>query len=51
MSGLKLGQILEKTCVRSRAQIFGPIFIKLGQNVFLDEISDKFDNVSYQIKN
>ena len=44
--GLKtrsLGQILEKPCVPSRGQIFGPILMKLIQNVCLDEISDKFE--------
>ena len=44
-------QILEKPCVRSGGQIFGPIMIKLGQNVFLGEISDEFENGSRQIKN
>ena len=31
-----LGQILEKPCVRSRGQIFSPIFMKFSQNVCLD---------------
>ena len=39
-----LGQILEKPCVRCKGHIFSTIIIKLGQNVCLDEISDKFDN-------
>ena len=38
-----LGQILEKLCVRSRG-IFSPIILKLGENVCLDKISDKFEN-------
>ena len=33
-----LGQILEKPCVCSSDQIFGPILMKLGQSVCLDEI-------------
>ena len=33
-----LGQILEKTYVRSRGQLFSPIIMKLGQNVCLDQI-------------
>ena len=41
-----LGRILEKPCVRSRGHIFSPIIMKLGQNVYLDEISDKFENGS-----
>ena len=40
MLGQKLGQILENLGVRSRGQIFSPIIMKHGQNVFLDEISD-----------
>ena len=38
-----LVQILEKPCVCSRGHIFSPILMKLGQNVCLDEISDKFE--------
>ena len=41
-----LGQILEKSCVHSRGHIFGQIIMKLGQNVCLDEISDKAENGS-----
>ena len=37
-----LGQVLEKPCVRSIGHIFSPIFMKLGQNVYFDEISDEF---------
>ena len=33
-----LGQILEKPCVFSGDQIFGLIFMKLGQSFCLDEI-------------
>ena len=35
------GQILRKPCVRSRDHIFSPILMKPGQNVCLDDISDK----------
>ena len=45
------GQILEKPCVRSRVKIFCLIVIKLGQNIFLDEISDEYENGSCQMKN
>ena len=45
------GQILEKPCVGSRGHIFSPIIMKLCQNVCLDEISDKLENGSCQIKN
>ena len=40
------GQMLEKFCVHSRGHNFNPIFMKLGQNVFLDEISDRCENGS-----
>ena len=39
-----LGHILEKPCVRSRAQISSLIIMEVGQNVCLDKISDKFEN-------
>ena len=45
-----LGQILEKPCVRSRGHIVSPIIMKLGQNVCLDEISDKFEKGSCWVK-
>ena len=45
-----LGQILQKTCVPFRGQIFSPIIMKLCQNVFLDEISDEFKNGSCLVK-
>ena len=41
---------LEKPCVHSRGHIFSPILMKLCQNVFLDEISDKFANESVRSK-
>ena len=50
MSDQKLGQILEKPCVCHVGQIFSVIIIKLGQNVCLDEISDKFQNGPCQVK-
>ena len=37
-----LGKFLEKPCVRSRGHIFSSIITKLGKNVCLDEILDKF---------
>ena len=46
-----LGQILEKPCVHSKGHIFNPIIMKHGQNVCLDEISDKLGNGSCQVKN
>ena len=46
-----LGQILEKPCVHCKGHIFSPIIMKRGQNVYLDEISDKFGNGSYRVKN
>ena len=39
-----LGQILEKACLHSRGHIFGLIFLKLAQDVCLDDISVKFDH-------
>ena len=36
--GQKLGQIIEKPCVHSRGHSFHPIFMKFGQNVYLDKI-------------
>ena len=45
------GQTLEKPCVHSRGHIFRPIFMKPGQNVFLDEISDEFKNRTCRVKN
>ena len=47
--GLKsrsLSQILEKPYAPSSGQIFSLILMKLGQNVCLKEISDKFENRS-----
>ena len=46
-----LGQILEKHCVRSRGHISCPIIMKPGKNVFLDRISDEFENEACQVKN
>ena len=36
-----VGQILEKSCVRSRGPIFSQIIVKIGQNVCLDKILDE----------
>ena len=38
-----LGQMLGKLCIHSRGHTFSPAFMKHGQNVCLDEISDKFE--------
>ena len=38
-----VGQIIEKPCEHSSGHIFGPIFIKLAQNDYLDNISVKFE--------
>ena len=38
--------MLEKPYVRSRGNIFSSKIMKLGQNVCLDEISNKFENGS-----
>ena len=46
-----LGQILEKPCVCSGDQIFGVIFMKLGQSVCLDRILYIFENRSCRVKN
>ena len=46
----KLGQILEKPSVRFRGHIFSPIIMLFGQNVFLDEMSDEFENASCHVK-
>ena len=45
-----LGQILEKSCVRSRDHILSPILMKRGQNSCLNEISDVLENGSCLIK-
>ena len=45
-----LGQISEKPYVHSRGHIFSPIIMKLGQNVRLDEILDRFANGSCSVK-
>ena len=44
------GQISEKPYVHSRGHIFSPIIMKHGQNVCLDEISDRFENGSCWVK-
>ena len=43
MSGQKLGQIFEKPCECSRGHIFSLIILKLGQNVYHDEIPDEME--------
>ena len=44
------GQIIEKPCVHSVGHIFSPTIMKLGQNSFLDEISDKLENGSCRVQ-
>ena len=44
MLGQKLGQNLEKPCVRARSHIFSPILMKPNQNVFVDKISTQLEN-------
>ena len=54
MSGQKLGHKVksqEKTCVHYRGQIFGPIIMKLGLTVCVNEILDELENGSYWVKN
>ena len=46
-----LGQIIGKPCVHSIGHTFGPILMKLGQNVDIDEILDEFENGSCRVKN
>ena len=41
-----LGQILGKSCVPSRGQIFNLILMKFGQKVCLNEISDERESES-----
>ena len=49
--GRTLGFILEKPCVCTRSHIFSPIIMKLGQDVCLDEISDKLESGQCWVKN
>ena len=55
-----LSDVRRATCVVSRqlftlysleATFFGPIIMKLGQNVCLDEISDDVENGSCRVNN
>ena len=41
-----IGQFLYKLCVKSRSHIVSLTLMKLGENVWLDEISKKFGNGS-----
>ena len=45
-----LGQMLGKPCVRSRGHIVSLIFMKLDQNVGLNEILEKCENGSCRVK-
>ena len=54
MLGQKLGHCINlgKTlCTRYGGHIFRPICMKLGQNVFLNETLDEFENWSCGVKN
>ena len=46
-----LCQTFEKICVRSRGHIFSLRIMKLGQNVCLEKVSNKFENNLCQVKN
>ena len=45
-----LGQMLEKPFVGSRGHIFSPKLLLVGQNVCLDDTSDRFENGSLGLK-
>ena len=45
-----VGQILEKPCLCSRGHIFCPIFFKLGQDVYLDDVWAKLEFGSGRLK-
>ena len=45
-----LGQILEKPCLHSRDHIFGPIFLKLAQIVYLDDVMNPIENGCGRVK-
>ena len=44
------GQIIAKPCEHNRGDIFGPIFMKLDQNVHLNELEVKFEYGSCGVK-
>ena len=44
-----VGQIIEKPCEQDTVHIMHPITMKICQNVFLDEISDKFEYGSCRV--
>ena len=46
-----LGQILEKPCIRSGCHFLSLIFMKIGQNLCLYEISDEVENGTCWILN
>ena len=46
-----LGQILEKSCVCTRDQVFGLILMKLDQSVCRDKILYMFEDGSCLVKN
>ena len=38
-----VGQILVKSCYHSKGHNFDPNFLKLAQNAYIDNISEKFE--------
>ena len=40
----------EKKCAHSKGHNFCSILLKFGQNACYDDLLDKFENASYQIK-
>ena len=44
-----LSQMLEEPCVHYRGYIFSPIIMKLGQNVCLDKILQKWVTLSQKL--
>ena len=45
-----LGQIFVKVCYHCRGHNFDPILIKLAQNIYIGDISDKFEYGWSQVK-
>ena len=46
-----VGQIKEKSCLPSRGHIFDPVFMKLGENVCLNDVWVQFGSGSCGVKN
>ena len=45
-----LGQMLEKSCILSSRLSFDPMCMKISQNVWHHELSDKIETGSSQVK-